>query len=180
MTTEHRGSKTATRSLFGPRIVAGVLLALGVLLIVSALGVARGGGYSVVGPATFPLAIAIGLLVLGAIFAVRTTILPDDDLAESTAEEETATHWPTAGLALVMLVIYGLALDGFTLGPVNVPGLGYVVATGIFLPATARVLGSRSLIRDLIIGFAVAIVLYVGFTEYLGVRLPPGFVGLLF
>ena len=180
MTTEQRGSKAAARSLFGPRIVAGVLLTLSVLLILSALGVARGGGYSVVGPATFPLAIAIGLLVLGAIFAVRTTIWPDDDLAASTAEEEAATHWQTAGLTLAMLVIYGLALDGFTLGPLEIPGLGYVVATGLFLPATSRVLGSRSLIRDVIIGFAVAIVLYVGFTEYLGVRLPPGLVGLLF
>lgn len=179
MTSEERGSRAAGRSLLGPRLVAGVLLALGVLLIVSALGVARGGGYSVVGPATFPLAIAIGLLVLGAAFAVRTTIWPDDDLAASAAEEERATHWPTAGLTLASLAIYGLALDGFELGRVDVPGLGYVIATGLFLPATARVLGSRSLMRDLVIGFVVAIVLYVGFTEYLGVRLPPGLLDLV-
>ncbi|MGH2382601.1 MAG: tripartite tricarboxylate transporter TctB family protein [Candidatus Limnocylindria bacterium] len=180
MTTEDRGSRAAERSLLGPRIVAAVLLALSVLLILSALGVAQGGGYSVVGPATFPLAIAIGLFVLGAAFAVRTTIWPDDDLAASAAEEERATHWPTAGLTLASLAIYGLALDGFEVGPLDVPGLGYVIATGLFLPVTARVLGSRSPIRDLVIGFVVAIVLYIGFTEYLGVRLPPGLLGLVF
>lgn len=166
-------------SLLGPRIVAGVLVALSVVLILSALGVARGGGYSVIGPATFPLAIAIGLLVLGAAFAVRTTVVPDGDLARSAAEEERATHWATTGLTLAALVVYGLALDGFELGPIEVPGLGYVIATGLFLPATARVLGSRALIRDVVIGFAVAVVLYFGFTEYLGVRLPPGLLDLV-
>lgn len=166
-------------TLVGPRIVAAVLVALGIILIVSALGVAEGGGYSVIGPATFPLAVSIGLLVLAVAFAFRTTLVPDGDLAESAADEERASHWPTMGLTLAALVVYGLALDGFELGPLDVPGLGYVIATGLFLPATARVLGSRSLIRDLLIGFAVAIVLYVGFTEYLGVRLPPGLLDLI-
>lgn len=166
-------------TLVGPRIVAAVLVALGIILIVSALGVAEGGGYSVVGPATFPLAVAIGLLALAVAFAVRTTLVPDGDLAESAADEERASHWPTMGLTLAALVVYGLALDGFELGPLDVPGLGYVIATGLFLPATARILGSTSLIRDLLIGFAVAILLYVGFTEYLGVRLPPGLLDLV-
>lgn len=166
-------------TLVGPRIVAAVLVALSIILILSALGVAAGGGYSVIGPATFPLAVAIGLLALAVAFAFRTTLLPDGDLAESAADEERTTHWPMMGLTLAALVVYGLALDGFELGPLDVPGLGYVIATGLFLPATARILGSTSLIRDLLIGFAVAILLYVGFTEYLGVRLPPGLLDLV-
>jgi len=178
MTTEERGSRAAEHSLLGPRIVAGVLLGLGILLILSALGISRGGGYTVIGPATIPLGVAIGLLMLGAAFAIRTTVLPDVDLAASAADEERATHWPTAGLTLALLLAYALALDGFTLGPFDVPGLGYVIATGLFLPATARVLGSRSPIRDSVIGFAVAAVLYFGFTEYLGVPLPPGLLDL--
>ena len=178
MTTEERGPRGAQGgSLLGPRLVAVALLALAAILIVSALGIARGGGYSVIGPATIPLVVAIGLLVLGAVFALRTTVIPDTDLGELAAEEDRATHWPTVGLTALALVGYALALDGFVLGPVDVPGLGYIVATGIFLPVTARILGSRSPIRDVIVGFGIGIVIYFGFTEFLGVRLPAGILG---
>jgi len=178
MTTEERGPRGDQEgSLLGPRLLAVALLALAAVLIVSAIGIASGAGYSVIGPATFPLVVAIALLVLGAIFALRTTVLPDTDLAELAAEEERATHWPTVGLTALALVGYALALDGFALGPVEVPGLGYIVATGIFLPLTARILGSRSPIRDVIVGFGIGIVIYFGFTEFLGVRLPAGILG---
>lgn len=160
--------------MLGPRLVAITLLALAAILIVSAIGIAQGAGYSVIGPATIPLVVAIALLVLSGIFALRTTAQPDTDLAVLAAEEERATHWPTVGLTALALVGYALALDGFELGPIEVPGLGYVVATGVFLPVTARILGSRSPIRDVIVGFAIGIVIYFGFTEFLGVRLPAG------
>lgn len=178
MTTEDRGPRSAQgRGFLGPRLVALAVLALAALLIVSAFGIARGGGYMVIGPATIPLVVAIGILVLSAIFALRTTVLPDLDLAEQAAEEERVTHWPTVGLTTLALVGYALALDGFALGPIDVPGLGYVVATGLFLPLTARILGSRALIRDLVAGLGIAIVVYIGFTEFLGVRLPAGILG---
>lgn len=174
MTTEDRGEGAQRGALTGPRIAAAILLVLAAALIVSALGIARGGGYSVIGPATAPLAVAIGLLVLAAIFAVRTTLRPDVDLAEQAAAEEVACHWPTVGLVALALLGYALALDGFALGPVDVPSLGYIPATAIFLPLTARILGSRSLLRDGLAGLGIAIVVYFGFTEFLGVRLPPG------
>ena len=176
--TDERGPNGAEEgSLLGPRLVAVALLAFAALLIVSALEIASAGGYTVIGPTTFPLAVAIGLLVLGAIFALRTTVLPDTELAERAAEEERVTHWPTVGLAALALVGYALALDGFAIGSVDVPGLGYIIATGIFLPLTARILGSRSLIRDVIVGFGIGIVVYFGFTGFLGVRLPAGILG---
>jgi putative tricarboxylic transport membrane protein len=178
MTTEERGPRGAQGgSLLGPRIVAVALLALAAMLIVSAIGIARGGGYSVIGPATFPLVVAIGLLVLSAIFALRTTVRPDTDLGELAGEEERATHWPTVGFTALALIGYALALDGFALGPIEVPGLGYIVATALFLPLTAWILGSRSPVRDLIVGVGIGIVIYFGFTEFLGVRLPAGILG---
>jgi putative tricarboxylic transport membrane protein len=78
-----------------------------------------------------------------------------------------------------VLVVYALALNGFRLGSIAVPGLGYVVATGLFLPAAAWTLGSRSWLRDLVIGFVLAIGIYIGFTQFLGVRLPAGVLGLV-
>jgi putative tricarboxylic transport membrane protein len=178
MTTEERGPRGAQGGgLLGPRIAAVTLLALAVILIVSAIGIARGGGYSVIGPATIPFVVAIALLLLAAIFALRTTLLPDTDLGALAAEEELVTHWPTVGFTALALVGYALALDGFALGPVDVPGLGYIVATALFLPLTARILGSRSPIRDVIAGLGIGIVIYFGFTEFLGVRLPAGILG---
>jgi putative tricarboxylic transport membrane protein len=161
-------------SWIGPRIVAGVLVVLGAILFVQALGIAQTGGYRVIGPETFALVVAVGLLVLGVIAALRTTITPDLDLAKRAAEQEAATHWPTIGLLAVMLVLYAVALNGAEIGPMELPGLGYIVATSLFLPAAARTLGSRHLVRDLAIGIVVAAVVYFGFTEFLGVRLPPG------
>jgi len=177
MTTQDREPSGRREALLGPRILAAVLLGLAVLLIVSALGVARGGGYSVIGPATIPLVVAIGLLVLGALFALRTTFMPDVDLGRLAADEEAVTHWPTVGLVGLMLVAYALVLDGFAAGPLDVPGLGYIVATALFVPVTARVLGSRSPVRDLIAGTVIAVAIYIGFTQFLGVRLPAGILG---
>jgi putative tricarboxylic transport membrane protein len=158
----------------GPRLVAFALVAGAAFLIYQAFQIVRGGGYSVVSPGTFPLAVAIGLLVLGLVFAVRTTFWPDRDLADSALAEERASHWPTVGLAALLLVAYGLALNGFKLGPLTVPGLGFVVATSLFLPSASRALGSRALLRDAIVGVILAVAIYFAFTQYLGVRLPPG------
>jgi putative tricarboxylic transport membrane protein len=182
MTTDDRGPRPApapAAGIVGPRIVAAVLLVASLLLIVSALGIARGGGFTVISPATIPLAIVIGLAVLSAALLARTTISVDIDLAEHAALEERVTHWPTVGLAAAALVVYALALDGMRLGDIEIPGLGFVVATAAFLPITARILGSRAWVRDIVAGLGLALVLYFGFTEYLGIRLPAGLLGLV-
>jgi putative tricarboxylic transport membrane protein len=175
-TDEHEPSRhtSVAGGLLGPRLTAAALLALGAVLIISALGITRGGGYQLIGPATVPLAVAIGLFALAVVFALRTTIWPDADLAARADDEERATHWSTVGLVALALVGYALALDGFAIGGIEMPGLGYVVATGLVLPLTARILGSRSPVRDVVIGLAIAIVVYIGFTQFLGVRLPAG------
>jgi putative tricarboxylic transport membrane protein len=41
------------------------------------------------------------------------------------------------------------------------------------------VLGSRHLLRDVIVGVGVAVVVYLSFTRFLGVRLPPGVLELI-
>lgn len=161
-------------ALLGPRLVAAVLISFAALMIFQATGIRRGGGFSVVGPQTFPLAVSIGLLVLGVAFAVRTTLRVDHDLARRAADEERFTHWPTVGILLGLLVVYAVALNGVRLGDLRTPGLGYIVATTLFLPATARALGSTHLVRDVIVGAVLATAIYFGFTEFLGVRLPAG------
>jgi putative tricarboxylic transport membrane protein len=157
----------------GPRLLALAFLALGLIVLYGAFQIRQGGGYSAVGPRVFPLAVAAGMLALSVAFLLRTTLLPDRDLGERAAEEESATYWPTVALILAVLVLYVLALGV----------VGYVVATVLFFTAAAWILGSRggrrSALRDLLIGVLLGLVIYIGFTRFLGVRLPAGILDFL-
>lgn len=154
----------ASRGLLETRLAAGAVILLGVLALVGATQVGSGAGYVAVSPAVMPAVVGIGLIGLGAALLVRATIRPDLDLARHVTAEAAATDWRTIGLTLAGLVGYALAL-----GP-----LGYVLATSLFIPLVARILGSRSPLRDVVVAVVLAIVVYVAFTEYLGVRLPAG------
>lgn len=153
-----------SRSLWGPRIAGLMLLALGALILNQTFRIGQGAGYIVIGPRFFPTIVAFGLLLLGVIFLLRTTVFPDFDLAEETAQEEAATHWPTVLYLLAVLIIYA-----FLLHP-----LGYALATTFFFPVVSRILGSRKPLRDLIIGLTLGFFIYLAFTRVLGVRLPAG------
>ncbi|HXF60377.1 MAG TPA: tripartite tricarboxylate transporter TctB family protein [Caldilineaceae bacterium] len=161
------------RRLRGPRLFAIGLLALSLVVLAGTFQIRQGGGYSAVGPRVFPLAVAIGLLALSLIFLLRTTVFPDEELAGQAAAEEAMTHWPTIGLVLLLLIVYAFALRA----------LGYIIATTLFFTANAWTLGDRArranLARDLVIGLALSVVVYIGFTRFLGVRLPAGLLDFL-
>jgi putative tricarboxylic transport membrane protein len=158
------GDHEAAPSLVGPRIIAGLLIAGGAFLIYHSFQIGATHGYSVVGPSIAPIAVSVCLLALGVIFALRTTVLLDEDLASSAGAEEAITHWPTVLLLAVLLVGYAVALAP----------LGYIVATALLLPISSRILGSTHPLRDAVIAVGLALVIYFGFTAFLGIRLPQG------
>jgi putative tricarboxylic transport membrane protein len=157
----------AARSLTGPRLVGAVLLLLGIAVLAGAVGIAQGTGFRPVGPGFVPIVIGAGLVVLSIAFLARTTLRPDIWLAERAAEEERATSWPTVGGLAVLLAVYAFALN-----PV-----GYIIATALLVPSVARLIGSRRILRDAVVGVAIALGVWFGFTEFLGVRLPAGLLG---
>jgi putative tricarboxylic transport membrane protein len=161
-------------SLVGPRLMALAFIALGIVVLYGAFQIRQGGGYSAVGPNVFPFAVAAGLLVISVIFFLRTTFFPDSELGERAAAEESVTHWPTVAMIIAVLVFYVLSLSI----------LGYVVATTLFFPLAAWVLGSRgalrSTARNVAIGLLLGLIIYFGFTRFLGVRLPAGVLDLIF
>ena len=152
------------RALLGPRLFAIGVLLLGALLFVDSFGIGQTRGYSPVGPSTFPLVVSLGLVLLGVASIVRLSWRPDPDYAHDVHAEESATHWPTVALLGAALLAYALLL-----GP-----LGYVIATTAFFAFVAWVLGSRRIWRDVLIGAAGALIIWFGFTQLLGVRLPTG------
>lgn len=154
----------ARRGLIEARVAALAVMGLGVVSLVGASQVRAPATYTPISASVMPAVVGVGLVVLGIILLLRATVRPDLDHAVRIAAEATATHWRTTIAALGGLVAYAVVL-----GP-----LGYIVATSAFLPVESRILGSRSPVRDLVVGVALAIVVYLGFSEFLGVRLPAG------
>ena len=121
-------------------------------------------GYAATGPRFAPLVVGVLLLVLSLLFLARTVVRPDMDLAERAAREAATSDWARPALVVAALLAYAFLIEP----------LGYVVATALFFVATARILGSRALLRDALTGLAIALVMYVAFTQFLGVDLPAG------
>jgi putative tricarboxylic transport membrane protein len=152
------------RATVGLRVFGLAVCALGGVALLESTRIRSGIGFSPFGPTVMVVTVGVLLLVSGVLFLIRLGPRPDHDLIDRVIEEEAATHWPTTGLLAGLLLLYALVLGV----------LGYVIATGLMIPSGARILGSRRLVRDAAIGFALAIVVYVVFTNFLGVRLPAG------
>ncbi len=90
-------------------------------ILIAVTAIPGRGGYGTAGPRFVPLIVAIGLIVLSALFLLRTWWRPDVELAQRSAEEDDATHWATPGLIMLALLVYAFALE-----PV-----GYPLATAL-------------------------------------------------
>lgn len=152
------------QSWTGPRLAGLFLLAASVAILIGVTTIPGRGGYGTSGPRFVPLIVACGLILLSALFLLRTWWRPDVALAERSAEEDAATHWATPGLIMLALIVYAFLLE-----PV-----GYPLATAAVFVALARILGSHALVRDVLAGLVLGFGLFTAFTQYLGVSLPAG------
>ena len=152
------------RSFAGPRLAGLFLLAASVAILLAVFEIPGRGGYSTSGPRFVPLIVAIGLIALSLALLARTVVRPDVELAERSAEEDAATHWATPALLVVAMLAYAFLLEP----------LGYILSTAAFFVPVARLLGSRSLVRDVVIGLVAGVGLFTAFTQFLGVSLPAG------
>jgi len=131
-----------------------------VAILIAVTTISGRGGYSTSGPRFVPLLVAIGLIALSALYLARTFIRPDVALAERSAEEDAVTHWATPGLIMAVLLAYAFLLE-----PV-----GYPLATAAVFIAIARLLGSRSTVRDVLVGLVLGFGLFTAFTHFLDVQ----------
>jgi putative tricarboxylic transport membrane protein len=149
----------------GPRIVGGVLLALGVLALIATFDISSArDGWAVEGPRLAPLLASIGLILLSLAFLIRTVIRPDVELARYATAEAEVTHWPTPAALLGLLVAYALLLTA----------LGYALATTAFVWLTAWLPGSDKPVRDAVVGLGLGVVAGYAFSHWLNVQLPSG------
>jgi putative tricarboxylic transport membrane protein len=153
------------------RSPAEIALSLGVLAL--GAGVAgltatlpSEGGYAGIGPNFVPAIVGAGLLLLGAWLGYEALTggwrgAPPED-ARSRGEHDfdgAAFGWITAALAAHMALI-GSA--------------GFVVAVAALFAGVARGFGSRRIARDVALGLALSLAVYLFFVKLLNVNLPAG------
>lgn len=113
-------------------------------------------GFGVVGPAAFPLAI-------GALMLVSAAWLARDAARSSAPALDPIDRRPL----LATVLATGALLVAF------VPA-GFVLSGASFLVVQSRILGSRSLVRDLVAALAFVAVVYLLFVKLLTIDLPRG------
>ncbi|AQW50802.1 tripartite tricarboxylate transporter TctB family protein [Streptomyces violaceusniger] len=156
--------------LWGPRVAALLFLAAGVAVLGWAFAIPEGAIDQDVGPRAFPLLVGVGLCVAASVAVVQAFRGSDPVQAEQAREEARLTEWRPVAALLALLVGYL-----FALAP-----CGYWQSTAVLFALVARVLGSRRLLHDALIGLVLALAVYFLFDRLLGIHLPPGIVRLAF
>jgi putative tricarboxylic transport membrane protein len=144
--------------------LAAVLALVGIYTLIDARGLNVGFG-DPVGPRVFPYLIGTGMVVLAVALAVATS---RGDVGEAEAGEDidptSPADWVTVG-KLVGILVLNLLL-------VNV--LGWAITGALLFAGCAWALGSRTLVRDLIVGAVMSVGSWYFFYSGLDVPLPPG------
>ncbi|WP_205471236.1 tripartite tricarboxylate transporter TctB family protein [Nocardioides sp. SYSU D00038] len=145
-------------------VLAAVLAAVGVYTLVDARGLNVGFG-DPVGPRIFPYVVGTGMVVLAALLAVATA---RGDVAQGEEGEDvdltSPADWVTVG-KLVAILVLNLLL-------VNV--VGWAITGALLFAGCAWALGSRTLVRDLLVGTVLSVGSWYFFYVGLDVPLPPG------
>jgi putative tricarboxylic transport membrane protein len=145
-------------------VLAAALTVVGIYTLVDARGLAVGFG-DPVGPRVFPYVVGGAMIVLAVVLAVATA---RGDVAEGEEGEDidltTPIDWLTVG-KLVGILVLNLLL-------VNV--LGWAITGALLFAGCAWALGSRTLLRDLIVGAVLSVASWYFFYVGLGVPLTPG------
>ena len=144
--------------------LAAVLALVGIYTIIDARGLTVGFG-DPVGPRVFPYVIGAGMILLAALLALATA---RGDVAEGEAGEDidltSPPDWATVGKLVAVLVLNVLF--------VNL--LGWAVTGALLFVGCAWALGSRTLLRDVIVGAVLSVGSWYFFYVGLDVPLPPG------
>jgi putative tricarboxylic transport membrane protein len=146
--------------------VSVLLAVVGAVVIVDAMGLDVPYSQSdPVGPRTLPYLVGGLLLVCAVLLAVN--VLRGGHGEAEEGEDIDLTH-PTEWRVVIPLVLAFLA------NVLLIDVLGWVISGALLFFGSSWALGSRHLVRDLVISVALALVTFYGFYVGLGVLLPAG------
>lgn len=157
-------SQTPARTGWSGIVLGAILSLVGALMVKEAFSVPAGRSL-IAGPRLFPVVItvvftALALAYLGQQLLARARQAPTD-------AEPFGDVVRVAGM-VVVLVVYTFLLEP----------LGYVLATFLLFVAGSRLLGSKAIVRDLVVGVGLSVGIYLLFTHLLNVHLPEGVIPL--
>ena len=141
----------------GERLFGIAATLLGVWFLWQATELRQGPGYAAVGPRVFPIIVGIGFVASGIGIVLRSG-------GSRLARGEDSTDWPTLA-AMAALLAGFIALFS---------PLGFPISAAVFVALGAWILGSRSTVRDAVVGVLLGGVTYLVFTRLLGLELPAG------
>lgn len=142
-------------------MAAGIVV-LGVAMAFGTLSIPGSGGYERIGPAAYPWAISLFLVLIGAILAREAW--------RGSAPTSSADGRPV-GFALRPFALINL---GLILHLLLIERAGFVVASMTLFFCTARALGARHRVVTAFIAFALSLAVYFAFSVGLDLALPVG------
>ncbi len=151
---------STTKLQIGNLALGAILFLLAVLVAVETFSLTPPTQQATVGPAFFPLLIALGL-------AANAAAL----LWQALRGRVSADQWLKHDMAPMLIVLAGLVLQMALLTTV-----GWIVATTLLFATVARAFGSRRIVLDLLIGFLLSAASFYMFNEVLGLSLPQGWI----
>jgi putative tricarboxylic transport membrane protein len=148
----------------GQYVLAAALALVGVWTIIDARGLTVGFG-DPVGPRVFPYVVGAAMLVLAVLLAVATARgdVPEGEEGED-IDLTTRPDWLTVGKLVGILVLNMLLVDV----------LGWAITGALLFAGCAWALGSRTLLRDVIVGAVLSVSTWYFFYVGLDVPLSPG------
>jgi putative tricarboxylic transport membrane protein len=149
----------------GDLLVALAVLALGGWFLKGAFAVRLLAGYDRIGPRFFPLVVAGGLLLCGALLLVAAL---RGKRAPLEAAEEMDGRLPADWRSV------GILAGAFVLDALLIERLGFVISSTLLFWGVAFGFGSRHYLRDALSGLALALAAYLTFTRLLDLNLPAG------
>jgi putative tricarboxylic transport membrane protein len=163
MTPENRHAETATRRRARPELlIASGAFVVALVIFWQAWSIPASPVYATIGPSVFPIitATGLGVLALGLLIEAWT--------GGWQSEEE--KHVPIDRRALALIIA------GLIANVALIDALGFTLASTVMFVLVARGFGSNRPLRDAAIGFALALVAYLGFAKALGVNIGAGYV----
>jgi putative tricarboxylic transport membrane protein len=162
--TAQRAESTAPKRDLAQLGLAAALAVVGALTVwdASTLDV---GFADPVGPRVFPYVVGGGMLVVAVLLAVITLrgSLPEAEGGEDVDLTQRA-DWITVAKLLGILL--------FTVATVDL--LGWAISGGLLFAGACWALGSRTHVRDVLVGAVLGVVSWYGFYSGLGIALTPG------
>lgn len=161
---------TSNKSASGPAwpdtMVGAGVLALAAVVLAETARAPASPIYAKVGPAAFPYGVGAALAVLGVLLVVAGL---RGGWRDAASEAEAGIGKPLPGPFLWVAA-------GLLINAALIAWLGFVLASTLLFACIARGFGSRRAARDLAIGFALALLAYLGFAKLLAIRLGDGLI----